>query len=168
MKKNILDLKTLSNLEQDQFPIGEITLKVGEQSFLVTYQKQFRDSEIQELIKEWLLIKEATNEKVEVNMYDISFILILKHFTDVPFDDVEDILERVEHYIRMTNLLIDLKDESGTSLFEKIYSCIDESQMKKVSETMKKVSEGILQETKVLQESEEYKKLREFVGESEA
>ena len=167
MKNNTLNFQTLSNLEESQYPIGEVKLKVGEQDFLVKYQERFKDSEIQELIKEWMLIKEATNEKVEVNMYDISFILVLKHFTDVPFDEVEDILERTEHYIRMTNLLIDLKTEDGASIFEKLFGVLNKEEILKVTNAMKNVGNALLEETQRLQESEEYKKLREYVGESE-
>lgn len=164
---NILDLRTLSSLEQNQFPIGETTLNIGEQSFVVKYQKHFKDSQIQELIKEWLLIKQATEDKIEVNMYDISFILIFKHFTDVPFEEKEDILERVEHYIRMTNLLVDLKDKDGVSLFEKIFKTLDEKEIQKVTETMTKVSKNILEETEKLKESEEFKELLDFMEKSE-
>lgn len=164
---NVLDLRTLSSLEQDQFPIGEINLNIGEQSFVVKYQKQFKDSQIQELVKEWLLIKQATEDKIEVNMYDISFILIFKHFTDVPFEEIEDVLGRVEHYIRMTNLLVDLKAEDGVSLFEKIFTALDEEQIKKITETMNKVSKSMLEETEKLQESGEYKELLDFLEKSE-
>lgn len=167
MKNNTLNFETLSNLEQNQYPIGEIKLKIGKQNFLVKYKEKFKDSEIQELIKEWMLIKEATHEKVEVNMYDISFILILKHFTDVPFDEVEDILERTEHYIRMTNLLIDLKTEDGSSIFEKLFEVLDNEEVLKVAKAMKNIGNTLLEETQRLQESDEYKKLREYIGESE-
>lgn len=167
MKSSILDLRTLSNLEQEQFPIGEITLNVGEQSFSVKYQKYFKDSQIQELIKEWLLIRQATEDKIEVNMYDISFILIFKHFTDVPFEVKEDIVDRVDHYIRMTNLLIDLKEADGVSLFEKIFTALDKEEIQKITEAMSKVSNSILQESEKLQESEEYKELMDFVNKSE-
>ena len=168
MKNMALNIKTLSELEQNQYPIGEITLKVGEQDFLVKYQEKFRDSEIQELIKEWLLIKEATDGKIEVNMYDISFILVLKHFTDVPFDDVEDMLERAEHYIRMGNLLVDLKTEDGKSIFEMVFSILDKEQLQKVIDAMKNTSDLIQQEAQKLQESDEHKKLRDYVGDIEA
>lgn len=167
MNSKILDLKTLSSLEQDQFPIGEVSLNIGEQSFLVKYQKQFKESQIQELIKEWLLIKEAVEDKIEINMYDISFILIFKHFTDVPFEQIEDILERVDHYIRVTNLLVDLKDKDGVSLFEKIFTALDKTQIEKISEAMKKVGKNILEETKRLEESEEYRELLDFIEKSE-
>lgn len=168
MKNTVLNIKTLSDLELNQYPIGEITLKVGEQNFLVKYQERFRDSEIQELIKEWLLIKEATDGKIEINMHDISFILILRHFTDVPFEDFENMLERAEHYIRMANLLVDLKTEDGKSIFEKVFEALDKEQLQKVAKSMENTSNIILQEAQKLQESEEHKKLREYVGEDEA
>ena len=115
-----------------------------------------------------MLIKEATEGKIEVNMYDISFILILKHFTDVPFEDVDDMLERAEHYIRMANLLVDLKTEDSKSIFEVVFSVLDKEQLQKVTKAMENTSKIVLQEAQKLQESEEHKKLRDYVGENEA
>lgn len=165
MRKSLLDFKTLSNLEQDQYSIGEIVLDVEKEKFPIKYDKKFKDSKIQELVKEWMLIKE--NVKDEVNMYDMSFILILKHFTDVPFDEIEEINARVEHYVRMTNLLLDLKDNEGVSLFEKIFSVINKEQILKVTTTMNRMAQNIIQQTKELQESEEYKKIQDYLKASE-
>lgn len=165
MRKSLLDFKTLSNLEQDQYSIGEIVLDVEKEKFPIKYDKKFKDSKIQELVKEWMLIKE--NVKDEVNMYDMSFILILKHFTDVPFDEIEEINARVEHYVRMTNLLLDLKDNEGISLFEKIFSVINKEQILKVTTTMNRMAQNIIQQTKELQESEEYKKIQDYLKASE-
>lgn len=168
MENKILNIKTLSNLVDSQYPTKELKLKIGEQEFVVNCQKYFKDSEIQELIKEWMKIKEATLEnEIEVNMYDISFILVLKHFTDVPFEEIPNILERTEHYIRMTNLLIDLKDNEGVPLFNRIFEALDKEQLTKVTQSMDNASKIILQESQKLQESEQYKKLRDFVGKGE-
>lgn len=168
MENKILNIKTLSNLVDSQYPTKELKLKIGEQEFVVNCQKYFKGSEIQELIKEWMKIKEATLEnEIEVNMYDISFILVLKHFTDVPFEEIPNILERTEHYIRMTNLLIDLKDNEGVPLFNRIFEALDKEQLTKVTQSMDNASKIILQESQKLQESEQYKKLRDFVGKGE-
>lgn len=167
MKNKILDFNTLSSLEQEQYPIGEVELEVGKEKFLVKYEQKFRESKIQDLVKEWMLIQEEVNNKVDVNMYDISFILILKHFTDIPFDQIDNVLDRIEHYIRMTNLLLNLKDNKDVSLFEKVFSVIDKEQILKVTTTMNKMAKNIIEQTKQLEESEEYKKVQEYMKESE-
>lgn len=152
---NKLNFDALVGLEENQYQQGEVKLQLKDNTFVVKYDKVFRDTKIQELIKEWVKIKEVNNiVNQDVNMYDISFILILKHFTDIPFYSFEDTLEQTEHYIRMTNLLLDIKDINGVSLFEKVYSVLSQEEIKKVTEHMNKTSLMIMNESSKLFEGE--------------
>lgn len=161
-----LNLKNLIELSKEQNQVGELKLNIGKQEFTVKYDKTFKTTKIQNLIKEWLEIKEEISKAdIELNMYDISFTLILKYFTDVPFESFENILEQAEHYIRITNLLVDLKDNEGKSLFENIFMVLDNKQILKITESMNKAGEIILDEVKKLQESDEYKKALKMIEE---
>lgn len=153
MANKVLDIKTLSDLSEKTYKTKEIKLKTEGQEFKVICQEKFRNTEVQELVVEWLAIREASLKKgVEVNMYTITYILILKHFTDVPFEDITDVLERTEHYIRMANLLVDLKDEDGQDFFNKILFSLDLKEIDKVSQAMEVASDILLDEAKKNQE----------------
>lgn len=161
-----LDMKELTYLSKKQYPKKNVLIHVEDKEFMVKIETLFKKSEVQELIKEWLEIREACEKaNIQVNMYDISFILILKHFTDIPFEEQSDMLKQTEHYIRMTNLLVDIKDSEGTSLFQKVFAEIDPNEIKKISVAMSKVSEDIYREIENFENSEEYKKLMESIGE---
>lgn len=153
---NKLNFDALVGLEEKQYQQEEVKLQLKDNTFVVKYDKVFRDTKIQELIKEWVKIKEVNNiVNQDVNMYDISFILILKHFTDIPFYSFDDTLKQTEHYIRMTNLLLDIKDIEGVSLFEKVYSVLSQEEIKKVTEHMNKTSLMVMNEVNKLFEEED-------------
>ena len=147
MSKQKLEVKKMVDLVQEQYQTKELILDLGEEQFTVQYDVKFKDSKIQDYIKEWMLIKTTYVSDVEINMFDMSFILILKHFTDLPFEHFNKVEEKVDHYVRMTNLLFDLKDKDGMSVFNKVFLALDEEEIKKISQKMTEVGNEILAKT---------------------
>ncbi len=143
MKPKALDFKTLAKLEDVQYPVGELKLDMGEQSFVVKYQERFKTASIQALVQEMMEVHQAINENTEININDLVFILLIKHFTDIPFDAVDTVEEKIEMYIRTTNLLNNLETVEGISCFQAIFRVFNDKEIEKVSSFINEITNTI-------------------------
>jgi hypothetical protein len=118
-KMNLGSLKTLENKKftQKKIIVGDFTILVDE---------VFRETKIIELVQEVLEKSRYMKENnIKMELSDFSYILFIKHFTDIDISDSFD--EQIQFY----NILVDL------GYFETIINAFNQDEIKKFTEKMK-------------------------------
>lgn len=138
--KNDKKLEQLSilSMEQEAYKRKEIKVKANGEEYSVCIDEKFKDTEIATILTE--LVKRSEHAKKESLNFDITghlLILLIKHFTDIQFQETGSIGKDMDIEVRTLNALINL------GIFEQIVERFDKAEVSRISEMIKKHQKGL-------------------------
>lgn len=126
------------SLEAQSFKRKEITVTAEGKEFTVAIDEKFKDTEIAKVFTE--LVKRSEYAKKASLDFDITafiLILLIKHFTDIQFQDTNSTAHDMDVEVRTLNALINL------GLFEQIIEHFDKAEVDKLGEMFEKHEAGM-------------------------
>ena len=140
-----LNQDLLMQLETKMGDSKVLKLKVNGKTIDITVEKKFLNTKIEALIQELLELNQyaTDNEITGFNITTMLFVMIFKTFTDIPYIEKGTIEEKLENYIRTTNVLKDLECEDGISVFDKLVNEFELEQIEKINKKMKLFADNI-------------------------
>ena len=133
-----LGQSNILSLEAKAFKRKEITLTTDGQEFKVAIDTKFKDTEIANILTE--LIKRSEYAKKASLDFDVTayiLILLIKHFTDIDFQETSSMAKTMDIEVRTLNALINL------GLLEQILDNFDKSEVEKLSNAFEKHEAGL-------------------------
>lgn len=133
-----LEQSNILALEANAFQRKQITVTANGEEFTVSIDKKFKDTEIAKMFTELVARSEhAKKESLEFDITGHLLILLVKHFTDIQFQETGSIGGDMEIEVRTLNALINL------GLFEQIVEQFDKAEVDRISEMLKKQETGL-------------------------
>ena len=133
-----LGQSNILSLEAKAFKRKEITVVANGQEFKVAIDTKFKDTEIANILTE--LIKRSEYAKKASLDFDVTayiLILLIKHFTDIDFQETSSMAKTMDIEVRTLNALINL------GLLEQILDNFDKSEVEKLSNAFEKHEAGL-------------------------
>lgn len=138
-----LTANDIANIAKQEFSYKEILIKANTgHEFTVKIQEKLNESKLAELVSE-LTIK--SNEFSKLNLdFDMIlniYILIIKYFTDIKFNNYKSLIKQVEYECKVLKNLIDL------NLLDQILNSFDEDCIKDIEKLFDKYPKHMSQIT---------------------
>ena len=133
-----LGQSNILSLEAKAFKRKEITVVANEQEFKVAIDTKFKDTEIANIFAE--LIERSEYAKKASLDFDVTayiLILLIKHFTDIEFQETNSMAKNMDVEVRTLNALINL------GLLDQILNNFDKSEVEKLSNAFEKHEAGL-------------------------
>lgn len=133
-----LGQSNILSLEANAFKRKQVTVTASGEEFTVAIDEKFKDTEVAKVFAE--LVKRSDYAKKASLDFDITafiLILLIKHFTDIHFQETNSTAQNMDIEVRTLNALINL------GLFEQIIEHFDKAEVEKLGEMFKKHEAGI-------------------------
>lgn len=147
-----LGQSNILSMEDKVFEKKEIKVTANGEEFTVTIDTKFKDVEIAKVFTE--LVKRSDYAKKGSLDFDITatmLVLLLKHFTDIEFQETNSMASDIDIEIRTLNALINL------GLLEQILENFDKKEIERLSDMLEKHEDGIKYIANNLMASEVFK-----------
>lgn len=125
-------------MESKAFQRKQITVTANGEEFTVSIDTKFKDTEIAKVISE--LVKRSEYAKKASLDFDVTayiLILLIKHFTDIEFQETNSMASDMDVEVRTLNALINL------GIFEQIIENFDKKEVDRLGEMLEKNQAGI-------------------------
>lgn len=133
-----LGQSNILSLEAKAFKRKEITVVANGQEFKVAIDTKFKDTEIANIFAE--LIERSEYAKKASLDFDVTayiLILLIKHFTDIEFQETNSMAKNMDVEVRTLNALINL------GLLEQILEHFDKAEVEKLNTAFEKHEAGL-------------------------
>lgn len=133
-----LGQSNILSLEAKAFKRKEVKVTANGQDFKVAIDTKFKDTEVAKVFAE--LVRRSDYAKKASLDFDITgfiLILLIKHFTDIQFQDTNSLGVDMDVEIKTLNALINL------GIFEQIIENFDKEEVEKLAEMFKRHEAGI-------------------------
>lgn len=133
-----LGQSNILSLEAKTFKRKEITVTANGQEFKVAIDTKFKDTEVAKVLTE--LVKRSDYAKKASLDFDITayiLILLIKHFTDIEFQETNSMANDMDVEVRTLNALINL------GIFEQIVEHFDKAEVDKLGDMFDKHEAGM-------------------------
>lgn len=122
----------------------KISFKVDGKILDVDIFDTIDEEKIQAIIVEFLAMSEFKNAKKEYNGIEdaaLAIMLLLKHLTDLPYENKETTEEALLDLINVTTVLNNKKTDNGNTIFQMVVGNIDTRLVDSITESMNKAIE---------------------------
>lgn len=135
-----LGQSNILSMEANAFKRKQITVTANGEEFEVTIDTKFKDTEIANIFAELIQRSEyAKKASLDFDVTAYILILLIKHFTNIEFQETKSMANNMEIEVRTLNALINL------GLLEQILDNFDKSEVEKLSKAFEKHEAGFKQ-----------------------
>lgn len=149
-KKKVVEFDLFKALEE-QYKEKSRIVKINGIDVVIKVDETFKESKINTMVKNTMTyISEARDRNINISIDDLVIGMVVTSFSNIPVK-----VEGVEDLIAVVGGLVDLKDTDGKSVLAHIFDMVDEKEIERVNNMIKKFGENtdkLLEEQKFIEE----------------